>query len=109
MTQALNRNSGQKTAHGEQLQPQDLATITFRPTCPKCGGLTGQWRGYRETRKGVFHRRWCRSCGKWFSVNLCRGAIASHLALEDDIRNEKLQFDAWIEAYEESLSRGDAL
>jgi len=34
--------------------------------CPRCGSPSGQWRGYRHTKKhGVTHRRRCNQCGKW--------------------------------------------
>lgn len=97
------------TAPTEQLHSVDLATMIFKPTCPKCGASTGQWRGYRATRKGIFHRRWCSKCGKWCSINIYQGPVARNLPSGDNVRDEKLRFDAWMEAYEESLSRGDAL
>jgi transposase-like protein len=36
------------------------------PQCPHCQSSDGQWRGYREYRRAVVHRRWCKTCGKWF-------------------------------------------
>ena len=35
--------------------------------CPRCSGLKGQWRGYRQLASNdVVHRRWCTKCGRWF-------------------------------------------
>jgi len=109
MTQAINRTTGQWTAQPEQSQPTDLATIIFRPTCPRCGALSGQWRGYRETRKAAIHRRWCSSCNKWFGINLCQEPVSDEQAKDgEDVKEDQLWFDAFMEAYEDALSRGDA-
>lgn len=109
MTQAINRATGQWTVLVvEQSQPIDLATLIFRPTCPKCGALSGQWRGYRETKNGFFHRRWCSCCNKWFSINLYQEPVNNEQANGDEAREDQFWFDAFMEAYEDALSRGDA-
>ena len=79
-----------------------------RPTCPKCGSLSGQWRGYRETKKAFIHRRWCSCCNKWFSINLYQELVSNGQANGDEAREDQLWFDAFMEAYEDALSRGDA-
>jgi hypothetical protein len=53
---------------------ESLTGVVVRPLsgidCPKCGDQKGQWRGYRERQHGgTLHRRWCRSCGRWFCVS----------------------------------------
>ena len=121
MTQAINRANEQwpttapspataavPLATLEQPQPADLATMMFRPTCPKCGSLSGQWRGYRETKKAFIHRRWCSCCNKWFSINLYQELVSNGQANGDEAREDQLWFDAFMEAYEDALSRGDA-
>ena len=71
--------------------------LTSSPACPTCQSNQGQWRGYRTRKDGaVFHRRWCKRCGKWTQTRF----LAGHEAL--DWRDERLAYDAWTEAHEES-------
>jgi transposase-like protein len=53
----------------QESQTKNQQEFNLPMTCPKCGNTHGQWRGYR-TRKNrtTAHRRWCRSCGKWFQT-----------------------------------------
>ena len=84
--------------------------LIWLPECPKCGSTDGQWRGFRETKKVIHHRRWCKTCGKWFYGNQIKTKpVIKETVNNSELREEKLRFDAWINAYEEALSRGDVL
>lgn len=36
-----------------------------KPTCPKCGGVHLQWRGYSTTQTSKYRRFQCQDCGGW--------------------------------------------
>ncbi len=102
MTQAIEKGAVQWPKSGQRPQATRAALM---PECPKCGSTGGQWRGYRTTRKAITHRRWCKICGKWFSDNQ-RAPMPSagkKRLLKDDRR-----FDAWMEAYQQAIDRGEA-
>ena len=68
-------------------------------SCPRCRSIHGQWRGYQRQKRTIVHRRWCSRCGRWFTSSLLQNPQAEYLAAEA-LRQEKLWFDSWQEAYE---------
>lgn len=107
MTEAIDKTVAYWMEHEDQT---GATRTTWLPECPKCGSTSGQWRGYVETKKVVHHRRWCKTCGKWFYKNHTSiKPMVKERVSNNQLREEEMRFDAWIEAYEEALNRGDAL
>ena len=71
--------------------------------CPHCRGSNCQWRGYREQKKAIIHRRWCKTCNKWFiGERHTEKTLPEETAEHKRFLNEKLAHDAWIEAFQEA-------
>ncbi len=106
MTQAIRKEAVLWPKSGEKPQATKVALL---PECPKCGSTGGQWRGYRTTRKAITHRRWCKICGKWFSDNQrAPTPSAKESAGRKRLQKDERRFDAWMEAYQQAIDRGEA-
>jgi hypothetical protein len=95
MTEAIETQN--QEADGWNVSPD--WTHSDEKSCPRCRSIHGQWRGYRHQKGAIVHRRWCSRCGKWFTKGLVLNREEEYLAAEA-LRQEKLWFDSWQEAYE---------
>ena len=86
------------------------------PQCPRCRSHDGQWRGYKKRKFGFIHQRWCKDCGRWFYGEKYidySDKVVTVTTLSDEcsagpdndieeLRHDKLYFDATMDAYEEA-------
>ena len=101
MIEAIPTCRHQELAWAELEEQLPGLTAVITPHCPTCGGLAGQWRGYRITRKSIIHRRWCKHCNTWFTGRqYARRNTTEEIREKERLLQEKLRYDSWREAYE---------
>lgn len=107
MKQALEK---QKTIQISAQASSAGMVIVATPECTRCRSMEGQWRGYVERQQDhvIFHRRWCKDCGKWFyGAQLKQYRKITRQKEREQLLNEELAHESWIEAYQEA-KRGEA-